>query len=235
MLLNLKKLGYVMHLQLRFNLFHLILVSLINDTLNYYYKKSIIPIDAEKSNFYKKLVKVEDTVDQECVKEKINLRENGDKTLLEVEAKILITSIKSKCIKINTLEFANIFLDFSVDEHQKSKTYINCAMFALKKLDPTSKLAKNFTNNQESEESCKGFSSEIYPFSKVVHRYQKSVSSLNVAACGLSDNEVDLISNKIVLLAVEKDEELKNNEAKELFGIVTDKLHKLADCILKRL
>ncbi|KAL7012480.1 hypothetical protein ACKWTF_014872 [Chironomus riparius] len=202
--------------------------SLINDTLNYFYEKSLKLTFQESKN-------LEDSIDQECVKEKLNLSENGNKALLEVEAKILITSVKSKCIKIDTLDFVNVFLDFAVKEHQKSKMYIQCAMSALKKLEPTTKLVPNFINVQESEKVCKGFSSEIYPFEKDVTRYQKSVSSLNEAACRLSDNEVDVISNKMILISVEEDEELKASEAKQLFGEVTAKLYKLADCILKRL
>lgn len=135
------------------------------------------------------------------------------------------------------MEFVDNFLKFAIDDDQKSETYVNCAMIELKKLDPTSKLARNVINEQNSDMKCKYYSTVIHPYANILERYKRAVGDLNEATCGgaLSDAEMDLITVKTLLIAVEKDEELKNSEAEKLFAVSTEKLHKIADCILKRL
>ena len=134
------------------------------------------------------------------------------------------------------MEFVDNFLKFAIEDEQKTETYVNCAMIKLKKLDSTSKLARNVINDQNSEERCKYYSTVIYPYSNIIERFKRSVGALNETTCGsLSDAEIDLFTVKTLLIAVEKDEELKKSEAEKVFAVLTEKLHKLADCVLKRL
>ena len=190
------------------------------------------PIDLDKrkypNDYYEKLAKVEDAIDTDCVKEKLNLPEFGDKTLLDVEADILIASAKSKCIKIDPIAFADLFVNFAAWDYESS----DCARHKLHELEPTSKLAQ-FTRIDKKLE-CKNYSSRLDPYR--TYRYEASIGRLNESTCGVLNKEnVDIISHKTLLISLEKDEELKKIEMKERFALATEKLHKLADCVLERL
>jgi hypothetical protein len=211
--------------------------SYINDTLNYFYEKELIPIDPNRKDYYgyhKRLAKVKGTIDYDCVKEKLNLPENGDKILLEVEAFILIASAKSKCIRVDLPEFSELFIDYAVDNRQRYDAHFFCAREKLEKLEPTSKLVVMTSYDKSEESDCDYRSILIHAFHD--GSYKLAVGRFNETSCGvLTDDIVKVIIYKTTLLASVKDKELKSSETKDLFNYATGKLHNLADCILDRI
>jgi len=211
----------------------------INNTLNYYYKQELVPIDPEeeyKSDSNKRLIKVEETIDYNCVKEKLNLPENGEIVLPEAEARILIASAKSKCIKVDPVEFSNLFIDFAIERGYKLDRYYVCAKFKLQELEPTSKLAVTSSSDELHKEHCSYYDINLQPYSVPTWTYKEQVGRLNETTCGVVTDEFeDLISLKTVLVFDEQDKELKVRETMKLFNEISEKLQKLSDCILKRI
>nr|P24243.2 RecName: Full=Balbiani ring A 67 kDa protein; AltName: Full=p67; Flags: Precursor [Chironomus thummi thummi]AAM77906.1 nonspecific protein p67 [Chironomus thummi] len=210
----------------------------VNDTLNYYYKKDLVPTDPDQEDpngYYQRLIKVEEAIDKDCVKQKLTLPENGDKAFVEPEATILIASAKTKCIKIDQLEFSNLFIDFALEDGQRHDRYYSCARYKLHQLDPNSQLAVITSSDKSHEKHCRHIEIRLHPFSIPINGYAESVGKLNEATCGvLTDDIVNVVTLKTMLLYDVKDKELKINETKELYGLVTDKLQKLARLILER-
>jgi len=211
----------------------------INDTLNHYYKKELIPIDDEQedsNDYVKRLIKLEETIDYDCVKEKLNLPENGDLALIEVEATIIIASAKAKCIKVDPVEFSDLFFDFAVEDGQRNAIPFACAKYKLQRLEPTSKLAVTSSSDESRKKHCRHVTISLHPYSIPMWAYTDQVGALSETTCGVMTGEIfDIISLKTMLVFSEKDKNLKINETKELFRFVTDKLHKLADCFLERI
>ena len=211
--------------------------SYINDTLDYYYKKDLVPVDPDQKDstgYYKRLVKLNGTIDYNCVKEKLNLPEFGDKLLLEVEALILIASAKSKCIKVDLQEFSELFIDFTFDEGFRYDAHFFCARQKLYELEPTSKLAVMTSYDKSDVFDCDYRSISLNSFYN--EDYNDAVGRFNETTCGvLTDDIVNVIIYKTTLLADLKNKELKISETKDLFKYATSKLHKLADCVLERI
>lgn len=210
--------------------------ALVNDTLNYYFQESMKPPEAEEDSeeeddqeYYEILAKVEDTIDGECVKEKLNLPENGRKAVLEFEATILIASAKSKCIKTSIFDFGETFLNFTVRQRPTTEDYIFCTKYKLQKLESTNAI-------EENEKRCENHYIYIDDYTMLEWKYDRANGPLNETTCGAFTHDiVEIISYKTALLAVEEDKDLKENNMKELFTYATDKLHKLGDCILERI
>jgi hypothetical protein len=213
---------------------------LANDTLNYFYTKSIKPIDTDEDdipeNHITNLEKVEADTDHECVKEKLNLPENGAKTLLKVEATLIIAASKSKCIKVDTTTFIDDFLNFVVAKHQLSDKKVECASYKLQKIEPTSKLVRTPNNDKDYEKFCEYFHEKISQYATIFYNYENIVGKMNESTCGVfTKQDMDAISFKTMLLANEKDEELKKSEGSALFADIINKLQKLSDCIYERI
>ncbi|XP_070489865.1 balbiani ring A 67 kDa protein-like [Chironomus tepperi] len=211
---------------------------LINDTVNYYYKKELEPIDQDQDDpdYYKRLRKLESVINYDCVKEKLNLPENGENALLEVEAKIVIASAKSKCITVDSLEFSELFMDFAIENDQRSERYYSCAKYKLHNIEPTSKLAINYAKDEFNEKFCKNYDIQIPVLSNLAFSYDMKIGELNETTCGVMSFDIyNEISIKTTLLFNEKDKDIRITETKNLFNYATDKLHKLADCILERI
>ena len=210
----------------------------INDTLNSYYQKELIQTDPDRedpNNYHKRLAKLEAAIDHNCVKEKLNLSENGDKAFVEPEATILIASAKSKCINVDPLEFSNLFIDFALEDGHRHERYYSCARYNLQKLEPTSKLAVTSSSDEGNEKYCRHVGISLHPYSIPSIGYEDSVGPFERTTCGVLTGEIeDVVTLKTMLLYDVKDKELKINETKDLYNLVTDKLHKLADCILER-
>jgi len=142
----------------------------------------------------------------------------------------------SKCIKIEKYDFTNLLLDYGIDEYDKTEKDVICSKFLLQKLQPESKLVKISIIKHEVEKKCVSYPDvQIIPFTTSLHKYEISVGELKDTTCDvLSDEFVKIISYKAILVATEKDMELKKSESKDLFATVTEKLHKIADYILNR-
>lgn len=140
---------------------------MIKDTLNHYYDKSLklsYTRGDYNRDYFEKRAKIEETIDHNCVKEKLNLAENGFSVLLKVEADILIVSAKSKCIKIDTINFAETFLNFTVEAHNKKEKMVNCAKYKLYEFESTSVLDEKSKNDQDYEINCSHFYPELRPY-----------------------------------------------------------------------
>ncbi|KAL7037943.1 hypothetical protein ACKWTF_009405 [Chironomus riparius] len=205
---------------------------LANNTLNYFFKKSLIPSKAE---FYFqesiKLAEVDNNVDSECIKEKLKLSEFGTTTLLQEEAAILIASAKSKCNLINFRGILKSIINSADGRSWDSR----CSKYYLHKLEPTSKLANYSNDDSENiEDSCKNYKPLIYLYRTLVTKYENAIGKLSETTCGLvTDEFLKAISYKTILLNAEEDEAIKNSEMEELLSSVIEKLHRLADCVLK--
>ncbi|CAG9805776.1 unnamed protein product [Chironomus riparius] len=205
---------------------------LANNTLNYFFKKSLIPSKAE---FYFQesitLAEVENNVDSECIKEKLKLTEFGNTTLLQEEAAIFIASAKSKCNLINFKSILKSIIN-SVDGRSWDS---GCSKYYLHKLEPTSKLANYSNDDSENiEDSCKNYEPLIYLYRTINIKYENAIGKLTETTCGLvTDEFLKAISYKTILLKVEEDEAIKNSGMEELLSSVIEKLHRLADCVLK--
>ena len=128
-----------------------------------------------------------------------------------------------------------MFLDFAVSSSPGNERPLACAKYKLQKLEPTSKLAVISSSDDSYEKHCRFFSIRIFPFSIPMWTYTDRIGRLNETTCDvMTDEIVDVISLKTMLLFSEKDKELKINETKDLFGDVSEKLHMLADCFLER-
>ena len=193
--------------------------------------------EVDPSDYHKQVRKLKEAIDYDCAKKNMNLAENGDKSLLYIEAIFLFASANSKCIKIDPIEFSELFLDLSVAKDERSEDYVACAKYELQNLEPTSKLAKISSIDEVHKNNCSHFDISLHTYNAPLLLYRERVYlKLNETTCGVVTQEfIDVITYKTILLASEKDEELRNSEISELFTTVTGKLHKLADCILERI
>ncbi|KAL7012511.1 hypothetical protein ACKWTF_014896 [Chironomus riparius] len=202
----------------------------INDSLNYFYTKYIEDLNLHQTKDYN-IALMEAAINHNCVKEKLNLPENGEKSLLKIESKVLLALAKSKCIKSDLIEFLEIFLKILVPNYFNTEENVVCIKLELQKLEPTSKLVENFTNNGTE---CSTYNN-IHPFGIYRWDYEMTVGLLNETTCGvLTEDIVNVIDYKTFLVANEINEELKRSEIQELFAMATEKLQELADCILKK-
>lgn len=157
--------------------------------------------------------------------------------LLSAEAKIIIGSAMLKCIETNQYDFANLLIDYGFDFYEKSEKAVYCANYNLQKLKRDSKFARIYDRKPEFESKCQYYPIiSIYPFTSIIHRYEDSVGELKDTACGIISKElVQIFSFEVLLVAIEKDKELKRIEIKEIFALINDKLPRFADCIIQRL
>lgn len=178
--------------------------------------------------------KIFDNINLNCFKDQLNLSENGEIVLLEVEAGIIIGSAMSKCIKIDKYDFTNTLLDYGINEYDRTEHDVSCLKYFLQTLEPESKFAKNSIVNEDLEQQCSFYPTILmYPFTTFLNKYKHLAGDLKDITCGvLSDKDVQIFSYKAVLIVTEKDMELKKSESEDLFAAVTEKLHKLVDCIL---
>ncbi|KAL7012476.1 hypothetical protein ACKWTF_014868 [Chironomus riparius] len=142
----------------------------------------------------------------------------------------------SKCIKISQYDFANLLLDYGFDEDAKSEENVYCAKFNLQKLVSDSKIAKISVIKPEIENRCEYYSIiSVYPFTSTIQMYQVLVGELQDTTCGsISQQFMKILAYKSLLIAVEKDQELKKIEIEELYANVEEKLSQFADCVLQR-
>ena len=202
---------------------------LAKNTLNYFYAEAIKSIEIQ----YDIVKKLESDIDQECVREKLNLLENGSKALLKLEATLIIASAKTKCIKVDTTIFFDDFLKYAMPKTDFSDRIVTCAKYKLQRIEPTSKLAKLPSSDRDYEKYCKRSLGQPYPYTMLNYNIG-SGAKLNELTCGVfTKQDVDVIKYKTMLLAIEKDEEIKKSEVKALLAEVTDKLQKLSDCFLE--
>jgi hypothetical protein len=183
-------------------------------------------------DYYDSLAKVEEAIDQECIKEKLNLPQNGHKAIMEHEATVLIVSAKSKCIKTSLFDFGEAFLKFVVPKSDRTENDTFCVKYKLKNLESNATLS----NNDDEKTRCEHYLFEINIYSSLQWDYAKENGHIIESTCEVFTYDiVDMISYRTLLLSVEKDKDIKENGMKELFEYATDKLHKLADCILERI
>lgn len=207
--------------------------------MNYYLSNAITfpnTYDGEFEKVYnEKLKKLVDNIDVECTKDKLNLLENGDLTLLYNDATILIVSAMSKCIKIDQFEFSKLFLDFVVDQDQKSEESVYCSKVNLKELEPSSELAQISKVRREYDRECQFYSHpDIHQYSITLYGLEKSFGGLTGTCFEIPKKFENLISLKTIVLASENNKELKKREAKKVFASMTEKLDKLANCVLEK-
>ncbi|KAL7012478.1 hypothetical protein ACKWTF_014870 [Chironomus riparius] len=198
------------------------------NTLNYFYIEAIKSIKVE-DHITKK---VEADIDQSCVKQKLNLPENGAKTLIKVEATLIIAAAKARCITVDKTIFLDDFLKYAIPKNELSDQIVTCAKYKLHKIEPTSKLAKLSKNDQDYEKYCDYSDRQTYPYTILKYNIG-SGANLNKSTCGVfTEQDVEVNKYKTILLANETDEELKKSEGEALLADVTDKLQRLSDCIL---
>jgi hypothetical protein len=206
---------------------------LSKNTLNYFLTEAIKSLEIQRNT----VKKVEADIDQECVKEKLNLPENGAKAFTKAEATLIIASAKIKCIKVDSTTFLDDFLKYAVPKTHIKQSDVTCAKYYLQKVEPTSKLAKLPRSDRDYEEYCtRSFlqTLQIYP-DYGLDRYIGKEAILNESTCGLlTEQDVYINKHKTILLAFEMDEELKKSEGSALFAEVTDKLQKISDCFFER-
>ena len=184
---------------------------------------------------FQKLANIENDTEYDCVKEKLKISDFGNKTLLKEEASILIASAKSKCSVLEFKSLLKTFFESVVEESRKSFYHIMCSKYKLQKSELTTRLA-NFSNEDIEYilERCENYKSNIRYYSTILYKYEKAVGKINETTCGLLTYEdLNIISYKTFLLDAEEDETVKSSEMEELVSSVIEKLHRLADCILK--
>ncbi|KAL7012475.1 hypothetical protein ACKWTF_014867 [Chironomus riparius] len=214
-----------------------------NDTLIFYLTQPISYIPNLPSSLYdveyiKEYIEngkqMEEAIDFDCVNQKLNILKNERKTVLEVEATILIASAKLRCLKIPLINFSKLFLNFAVLKHQRSEKTMSCARYLLKQVEPTSKLLISSNHVYNDDNSSCYITFKLY--TDLAKDYKNHVGDLKDSSCGaITDEFVKILTLKTLLLIAQKDEEVKKIEAKELFTVASDKLHKLAQCVFQSL
>lgn len=209
-----------------------------NDTLSYFldhpipYNPQFAHMKVKFNDEYtKKLERFKDSFDYDCVREKVNLPQNGAITLLEIEARIIIASAMSKCIKYDILEFSEIFFNLEVSANARTEESIACANFKIENPEASSKPESNSVNDFDDLNACNVYFEFL---DDPLYKYESSVNKLNESSCGtLTKIDVDAIKYKIILLASDEDQESKYKNIKILFENAVEKLHEFADCVLK--
>jgi hypothetical protein len=134
------------------------------------------------------------------------------------------------------MDFSNLFIKFSLGDRKRPHMENTCAKFRLKKIDPTSKLINISSDEKQHEKACEKQYMNVGTIIGPFWRYTGHVGPLNETTCGVMTKDiVDIISYKLMLLNLQKDAELRVKETNDLFNFVTDKLQKLADCIIERI
>jgi len=105
---------------------HLTLLETFNNT-----KEMLLSIP--ETNAYKKYIK---NINFDCLKEKLNLPENGGKSVTKLEGRIVVSSAYLKCFQEDEVELLNFLtIELGLNKDEELNT---CTQLKLTKFDPTS-------------------------------------------------------------------------------------------------
>jgi hypothetical protein len=182
------------------------------------------------------ITKIIRNADKNCVQEKLNMTENGNKTINYAQALTSIGIGYLKCYdKTAISELFNEF--FEDDEDIHFAVYGECYFRALKELEPTSKLVENFNEDQMevTKEECDD-NLKKDSFDEWIKDIEEYSGDLSTFSCGnLNGDDIRMLLVKSAILSHEINEELKESEVDKLKHLVGYKLNKIFDCVMKNL
>lgn len=229
----------------RFNFYNFYLFSLhkafslnitLNDSFESYYgpesQEDENDLDAPKfpEGFNEARQKVNEMIDENCVKERLNLEKYGNKELTIVEDRIIFASTELKCLKTDLDKFSELFLEFVTKTSFLSADYLVDSRKKLMELEPNYTLLRNFQNT--STEDDRGYFYLHPPY----FDFEDLIGTLEEVTCGvLADNDDEKYGLKMDLIAFEENEKLKMVAYKAFVNELVPKLHKIAECFIQKL
>ena len=193
----------------------------------------------EASSIRSGISKFTKNVDQNCVKDKIKMTENGNKKVNLAQAVVSIGIGYLKCYDKSEnaaiIEGINDFLELY--ESTNFFKYGDCYLNELKKLEPTSKLVENFDVNgmELTEEECSRHLGED-TYQAMMKNLEEYTGDLATFTCGnFKADDFKLFGMKLVILSFEKNDELKEAEIEKLRETVGSKLNNIFDCVMQNM
>lgn len=172
--------------------------------------------------------------DKNCIKNYLNISENGRLVVDNTEQIIISTAAILKCSK-NQDEYIKYLLNIEFAGQRNND--IDCVKRALQKLDPTSILIQNFTSNL-NETEIKKCKNKIPDFTATDKKLQRDIGGLNFFTCGAITKAEELftIAFKVVLLVLDElDSIVKETETNKIIEISKPLILATADCIMNRI
>ena len=179
-------------------------------------------------------------VDRNCLSEKLNLAENGDKIYQPV---LMFPVFYGSFLKCLDAELMDDFLDTLVNHYSERAQnyrsgYVECYQLKLQQVDPNSMLIKNFKKElmQLSEEECNEFmdSADYGIFSD---KFERDILNISTFTCGAVDKveaERLWLDFKTIAVTIE-DVETKKAENRKILDIFKSKWERIYECLVNRL
>lgn len=177
--------------------------------------------------------KYTEKINYECIGEKLNLMENGEKLVTIHEGQIIILSAYLKCFDDDEVEFLNfIIIQLGIN---KDADFVDCAKLKLQKIEPDSNLLKNFDTksfNSSMIAFCE-YLNKDESFNVIFSKSEQVLGPLDKFTCGaISKLDVIKFIINIQVVPFETREEVRILKMKEMIDILKTKVIKTADCIL---
>jgi len=176
--------------------------------------------------------KYTEKINYECIEEKLNITETGEKLVTIYEGQITILSAYLKCFDDDEVEFVNfIIIQLGINENAY---YVDCAKLKLQKLEPNSKLLENF-NSTSFNTSMTAFCEFFYDdgFNDMFSKIEQVFGPLDKFTCGaISKHDVIKFVINFHVVVFEAREEVRTPKMKEIIDTFKTKVIKTADCIV---
>ncbi|CAG9810856.1 unnamed protein product [Chironomus riparius] len=169
----------------------------------------------------------------DCIEEKLNLINNGEKSVTVYEGQLVILSSYLKCIDEDQPKLLNLIINsMGLD---KNDDIVDCAKLKLHKIDPKSRFIDNFdikSVNASYAEYCEIFTSDK-GFDESVTNLEELFGPLEEFTCGaVSKLDVIKFIVNIHVLPFEIRENVRVVMTTEMIETFKMKMISTADCII---
>lgn len=172
-------------------------------------------------------------INYECIGDKINLTENGEKLVTMHEGQIVFLSAYLKCFDDDEVEFLNFFI--TQRGINQKVDLVDCAKLKLQELEPNSNLLENFDASSFNTSMilfCEYINNDEN-FDVIFSASEEVLGPLDKFTCGaISKLDVIKFIINIQVVPFETREEVRIPKMKEMVDIFKTKIIKTADCIV---
>jgi hypothetical protein len=180
--------------------------------------------------------KYTEKINLECIKEKVNVAENGEKLVTIYEGQIIMLAAYLNCFEGDEAEFVN-FMTTQGGIHIKHAEFVACGKLKLQKFEPNSILLDNFDSkavNSSMTLMC-GYINSDEELDNTISKVEAVVGPIDKFTCGaVTKNDVVKFMVNIYVVPHETRAEVKTQKMQEMIDTFKAKITKISDCIISK-
>ncbi|KAL7012377.1 hypothetical protein ACKWTF_014810 [Chironomus riparius] len=171
-----------------------------------------------------------------CITNKINLKENQNKTIEQVTSTYLFIGAGAMCMSDQVTFWKNAadkLYTFAKSQESIRIDHIECLQWQFSKFQPNSRLLRNFDANitQADVNMCKKVNQD-QQLKGLVRYFDLMSGGFSELTCGSVNNKIALeLAINVLLLVDEKDQKEVDREMKRIADEVKQKVIIMVDCI----